>query len=220
MSKPYELLRQGYNAFIREWLPKKIGSYNGVAVRRPKLLDSTDVFPEYETTLVSHIRRHLPNSSTTTIVGGGLGVSSVVAVRSGSQSVNTYEASSDRLETIQQTVCLNKISSEVTLHHAIVESGILIEGSSVGADRIKANDLPDSDVLILDCEGAEEEILTNICNNPNTVIVECHPMFDVNPTDIIELLEEKGYTVIDREDEKVNRGKITILTANIHNDIN
>ncbi|QUO46921.1 FkbM family methyltransferase [Halorubrum ruber] len=213
MNRIRELLRHIYNISIREWLPKKIGSYNGVAVRRPRLLDSTDVFPEYETTLVSHIRRHLPNNSTTTIVGGGLGVSSVVAVQSGSQSVNTYEASLDRLDIIQETAKLNKMSSKITLHHAIVESGILIEGSSTGADRIKADALPESDVLILDCEGAEEEILANIDRNPDMIIVECHPMFDVNPREIVELLEDKGYTVIDREDEKVNRGKITIVTA-------
>lgn len=162
----YTGVKHIYNLAIRKHLKKKIASYNGVAVRRPRLLDKTDVYPRYEEILISHIRQYLQNDSKAVVVGGGLGVSSVVAVCSGADEVDTYEASSDRIETIQETLDLNKVSETVSLHHAIVESEIKIEGDIGSARQIDTVDLPSCDILILDCEGAERDILEKLTESP------------------------------------------------------
>lgn len=40
-------------------------------------------------------------------------------------------------------------------------------------------------------------------------------MFDIEPDEIVELLETMGYDIIDREIEQVNKGEVTIVSAEI-----
>lgn len=207
------IVKKIYNMTLRPYLPKKLAAYNGVIVRRPRLLDQTDVYKDYEQTLLSHIQQYVPRGSVVVIVGGGLGVSSVYAVRSGARKVQTYEASSERASIIRETVDLNKVTNKVEVDHAVVEMTEYVEGSVGDADGVQAKDLPSCDVLVLDCEGVELEILKELSQYPKKVIVECHPMFDVEVEQMVEVLQEYDYEIQDQEAESVTKGQITILTA-------
>jgi hypothetical protein len=58
--------------------------------------------------------------------------------------------------------------------------------------------LPQCDVLQLDCEGAEAEILRELTIQPRVVLVETHGLYGA-PTDLIaSLLKKRGYVVSDR----------------------
>lgn len=206
------LVKPVYNALLRPLLPKKVAVYNTVAVRRPKLLDMTDEYPEYEAALLRQIGEHVSEGDRVIIVGGGLGVSSVCAARQGA-SVETYEASNERTEMIAETVRLNGVEDSVSCVHALVEAGVSVEGSPAAAERLEAADLPACETLVLDCEGAEVQILDGMEIDPATVIVEAHPMFGT-PREAVEgALEDRGYEVVESADEETDRGAVTVMTA-------
>ena len=206
------LVKPAYNAVLRPLLPKKVAVYNTVAVRRPKLLDMTDEYPEYEAALLRQIEKHVSEGDRVVIVGGGLGVSSVWAARQGA-SVETYEASDERAEMIAETVRLNGVEDSVSCVHALVEAGVSVEGSPSAAERLEATDLTACETLVLDCEGAEVQILDEMNMEPSTVIVEAHPMFGSPRKAVEEALEDHGYEVIEAADEETDRGVVTVMTA-------
>jgi hypothetical protein len=59
--------------------------------------------------------------------------------------------------------------------------------------------LPECDVLVLDCEGAEVDILTQMDIWSDVVIVETHGIFDAPAKKIREILVEKGYKVLSKD---------------------
>ncbi|MDX1746311.1 MAG: hypothetical protein R3324_10265, partial [Halobacteriales archaeon] len=163
-----------YNSLLRPHLPRKIAVYNGVPVRNVKLLDTTDEFPDYEAPLVEAIRRRVRPGDAVTIVGGGLGVGSVVAARAAGidGTVQTFEASESGCRLIRETLVLNRATDLVDLTHAIVGDAVDVHGPIDGAIELAPEDLPEGDVLVLDCEGAELGIMTGRDLSERVVVVE------------------------------------------------
>lgn len=215
------LLRGIYNSTIRKHLPYKLGILNGVAVKHKfKLLDLSNCSDEYEASLCESIKNCVCSGDTVVIVGGGLGVSSVVAANHvGTDGVvHTFEASDLQYNRINTTVSLNKVGDRVNLNHSYVskvkEKSVKKYGSSGGATFVPATDLPKCDVLELDCEGVEKNILKNMTIRPESIVVETHGYIGSKKSDVKKILNELEYEIIQEKVENKNKG-IYVLTARI-----
>lgn len=220
--KPEEdenLVQKIYNNLFRPYLPNKISVHNSVPVKDySKLFDFSDEFPEYEDALISAIREQINQRDSIVLVGGGWGVSTVAAVEATGRtgSVETYEGSAKQYEVIQNTIRLNKVEKFVDVNHSIVGSYLEHSSESYGdsgkADVVNPSALSECDVLVLDCEGAEIEILRNLSHLPRIIIVETHGFLQSPEEEIREILTNKGYEVINRGVEIESKG-VYVLTA-------
>jgi tRNA A58 N-methylase Trm61 len=208
-----------YNKFFRPHLPNKISVHNGVAVEDViRLFDITDRFPEHEAALVSAIRERTKQGDDVTLVGGGIGVSTVAAAEATGRegTITMYEASSTQYDVVKNTVELNKVEDIVNPKHAVVgslsEYSLEAYGGAGDADLVDSTSLPACDVLVLDCEGAEVEILRHLEDTPRAIIVETHGFLDAPEELIRDILDEMGYEVVDRGVELQTKD-IFVLTA-------
>ena len=158
---------------------------------------NTDI-PGYEEALVGGIHERVSEGDDVTIVGGGWGVSTVVTAKcvGAEGSVTTYEASPTAVANVRETIRMNHVFGNTDVRHAIVAEGISIRGD-VGVEEantiVSPTELPDCDVLVLDCEGAEVPILSKMVIEPETIIVETHGMFGASVSKIRAIIESRGY---------------------------
>jgi hypothetical protein len=191
-------------------------------MHRFKLLDLSNHFEEYEAGLCRSIRNYVSSGDTVVIVGGGLGVSSIVAANyvGADGVVHTYEASYAQYNKINATISLNKVSDRINLKHSYVsevnKASVKKYGSSGNATFVPAKDLPNCNVLELDCEGAEINILENMTIRPEIIVVETHGYLGSTKPDIKEVLNGLEYEIVEEEAENKDDG-IYILTAKISN---
>jgi hypothetical protein len=108
-----------------------------------------------------------------TIVGGGYGVSTVVAARH-AEAVTVYEGGAEWAMKVDQTASTNEVSDRVIVRNEVVGEANDVYGETMG-NVIPPEQLPECDVLELDCEGAEEEIINDMGLSPRVIIVEMHP---------------------------------------------
>lgn len=198
-------VRFGYDRLVRPLLPKRVVSYNGVSVRASRLGDSiipwqTRDLPEYESALVKGIRQYVEAGDTVVVVGGGWGVSTVVAARQTGDDgqVITFEGGAETVEKVNDTVQLNEVEQRVSIRHEVVAKAISIRGDSGEARVVPPTELPDCDVLVLDCEGAEIDILTEMEIRPRTVLVETHGIFDAPESEVRDTLDRAEYETVER----------------------
>jgi hypothetical protein len=202
-----------YSATLRPVLPKqtRVYEYNGIKV--PADTPILDPFipphshgrwlqdrPEHEQTEIKQLREHCTPGDDVVIVGGGYGISAVVAAKAvgESGSVMIYEANSDLVDQINNIVEYNGVEKIVTCCHAIVGELVSLEwaeGSQTGAETIKPEDLPLGDIYELDCEGAEKEILSKMSSRPETLVVETHAIYEVPKEVTIPIMKNKGYNI-------------------------
>ncbi|MFB6177608.1 MAG: hypothetical protein ABEI99_10770 [Halobaculum sp.] len=204
-----------YHRTIRPLLPGKISVHNGIPTRGAvKLFDWTDEFPEYEAALLSSIRRVTTTGQQVTVVGGGIGISTVVAAANTvlSDTVTTYEGNPGQVSRVRETVRLNRVTDQCTVEHAVVGENVGVYGSAGDAPVVPPSALPDTDLLILDCEGAETTIIEGLDVLPEVIIVETHGFLGVPEPDVRAVLDTKGYTVRQRRPEDESSG-VVILTA-------
>jgi precorrin-6B methylase 2 len=188
---------------------RRIGIYNGVAVRSIPLLADRDMF-EHEEQLMESIRNYLTSGENVVLIGAGTGASSVCAARQvGSDGmVSAYEASKNAVSTCKETYQLNKVEHIANCKHAVVETEIHVAGSSSNAEQLSATDLPNCDALVMDCEGAEKDILKNMSQHPNKIIVETHSHFNSSTNDIKKTLSN-NYNLVNESERSEN---IDVLT--------
>lgn len=186
-----------YDRLLRERLPRKLAVCNGVTARAARLLDATDVIPDYEAALVDGIRRCVRRGDDVVVVGGGYGVSSVVAAdHVGPEgSVITYEGAAEHVDLVVETCSLNGVSDCVTVEHAVVGSDPNLYTRSGGARSVPPAELRACDVLVLDCEGAETEILADVRPLPRSIVVETHGQFDAPPARVRAVLTDRGLSM-------------------------
>lgn len=192
------MIKTTYNTLIRQRLPRKIGVFNGVAVRWPRLLDRTDTIPKWKEGTIRSVRDIVQRGDDVVDVGSGFGVAAVWAARiAGNEgNVNTYEASFERYQVTKETIRLNGVQESVIPHHTVVGDNLEIFGKMGSPEEISPTDLPECDVLITDCEGAELRILKDISIiNPDRVVIETHG-FAGSPTNkVIKKLQEHDYKI-------------------------
>jgi hypothetical protein len=216
-------VRKVYNSTIRRYLPYKFGVLNGVAVEHKfRILDFSNNFGGYEEEICRSIRDNVNSGDSVVIVGGGLGVSSVVAANLVGKNgvIHTFEASDTQYNKIKRTIEINKASDRIELKHSFVsdvnEASVKKYGPSEDATFVAPEDLPHCDVLELDCEGAETNILENMVVRPNTIIVETHGHLGAQNSDVKRILRKIGYEIIQDEVENKSKG-IHVLTAKVEN---
>lgn len=190
-------VRRAYNRTVREHLPRKLGLYNGVVSRAPRLLDATDHLPGYKAELVRAIRESVGDGDSVVVVGGGKGVAPVVAAEEAGDGGNvvTYEAGRDGVAVVREAIRLNGVTGRV--EHAVVATPGVVRGES-SARRVAVADLPAHDVLVLDCDGAELAILRALAerdDRPRRVVVETHGELGCSTEEVRAALTDVGYAV-------------------------
>lgn len=224
---PVQVVRKGvpfvYEEFIRPHLPKleRTVRFNGIEAQTGDVCladrfvpwfetpwyNSSD--PAYEQPLIDALRSNLMAGDSVVIIGGGWGVTATVAasIVGESGSVVVYEGAADRISDIKGTLEYNGVSEQVTVHHAIVGEPVTLTGAPKNADHVGPDDLPDCDLLEMDCEGSEVDILPNLDIRPETLIVETHR----NEPTVKDHLNSLGYELVNRGVELP--GEIFVLTA-------
>jgi tRNA A58 N-methylase Trm61 len=183
-----------YDRTLRPFLPHKIASYGGVPVKQPRLLDNFDRRP-FKPIIQQHIRRHVIEDDRVVDIGSGHGVFAAIAARQGAFVIG-YEAADKMVERAKQTAELSYVDDNVEIRHCLVAEAHNIYGKSSDTNRIQPADLPECDVLIMDCEGAEVEVLREIDIRPRVIIVESHPSFEASSHKIRKLIGDIGYDVV------------------------
>ncbi|GLK72504.1 hypothetical protein KHC23_15930 [Ancylobacter dichloromethanicus] len=202
-------LREVYARTLRPLLPRsRPVVYSGVTVAlyrhvgddfAGRMLGSfgIDDVPRYEETLLIALRAHVRPGDTIVIVGGGAGITAVVAGRLVGESgrVICFEGSKRQVDLIRGTIAINGLADRVTIRHAIVGPAIGVYGEAGAAASLSAADIPPCDVLELDCEGSEIDILQNLAFSPRIMLVETHGMYGASSELCEQLLEARGYRV-------------------------
>lgn len=203
-----ETIRSVYDRTIREYLPRKIAVCNTVPARHPRLFDSTDRFPLYENDICSALREHVSPSDSVVVIGGGIGVTPVVAARHGNDVV-TYEAARERYSLLRETVIMN--GESVDCRNAVVGKAVNVRGRTAPV-TIDPSDLPVCDVLEIDAEGTELGILENMDIRPRAIIVETHPQYGCPNESVRDILDDIGYHIVD--DVAIDRETgMSVMTA-------
>jgi hypothetical protein len=187
-----------YRKYVRHRLPRRRTVLNGVVTKAARLLDPESRSPDHKRQHVGLIKQHVQEGDEVVEVGSGYGVCTIWAARQGA-SVTGYEGSSEMVEVVRDAVVVNSeihdidFSERIDVRHALVGEGIDVWGSTAEAAVVHPSDLPSCDVLILDCEGAETDIVPAVVGNPSRAIVEVHPQFDADTETIRETFASAGY---------------------------
>ena len=210
-SFPVRALAYAYRRYVRPVLPRRgpvlhagypstldYRLFDRALPAKFRPADIVDV-PDYEEQLVKALHRVAKPGSRIVVVGGGWGTTAVVAAKLAGPTghVTCFEASAEQLPLIRETLRRNDVT--IDLRHAAVGEAIGVYGSkeAVSDTMIAPRDLPECDVLELDCEGAERVILEQMTIRPAAIAVETHGVFGAPTTAIRETLERIGYDVVD-----------------------
>lgn len=210
-----------YRKTLRNVLPTT-GYYTraGIPYRARKPLDkyvpSIDYksYPDHEYALVQELRTHVSQGDTVVVIGAGSGTTSIIAANQAAPSgkVIGYEGVRHRVDEARRAVAFNDVQDICEIHHGVVGPAVHLPSlreDEPQAKQVLPEDIPDCDVMELDCEGAEKEILESLENKPQIIIVETHPEFDTGPDEIRRILEEQGYKISNR----IDRASVPVLTA-------
>ncbi|MCO8266124.1 FkbM family methyltransferase [Haloferax prahovense] len=198
-----------YNNTIREALPRKVSEFSGVKVKKERLFDLRADRPNYKPRQVSALTERVGETDSVGIIGGGWGVSAVIAAEHG-ERVTVYEASDEQVEHVKTTLALNGADTNTDVVHGLVAEGRNVYGDSSAA-VVSPGDLPAFDVLEMDCEGAEVPILRGLTCRPRVLIVETHPKFDAPDETVCELVESLGYDIASvRPKKEASEGSVVV----------
>jgi hypothetical protein len=202
-----------YRRTVRRILPTIAEvKYSGVPISRERKFGDAKLpnflipYPledidNYEQTLILALQSEILPGDKVTIVGGGEGVTAVIAAKAVGEtgSVVCFEGSNWGVRKIKATASRNNVSKRLSVEHAVVGKAINVYG---GADSrsvrtVRPEDLPECDILELDCEGAEITILRNMIIRPRIIAVETHGVYGAPTQMVKELLEGLDYEVRD-----------------------
>ena len=182
----YRGIQLAYNALLRNRLPRTWQVADDIAVRTGRLLDQTQNV-EMEAPIRESVSNVVSSGDTVVIVGGGWGTSTVAASRAAGQggSVIVYEAVSERITDIEETLSHNYTAAPVELVHAAVGPVSPESCEMFGApdgSSVTPGELPDADVVVLDCEGAEDHIVPTL--ETDEIVVETHEWGELDPESV------------------------------------
>lgn len=192
--------------WVRPLLPSEPVVYGGIPIGRrrhwgdrrvppswvPKDLDD---IPTYEATLAASLRRHVRPGDSVVVVGGGAGVTAVVAAQAAGPTgrVVCYEAGAELVKLVRATAACNGLATRLRVEHAVVARAVDVWGSVPQGPVVSPESLPACDVLELDCEGAEIDILSALSIRPRALLVETHGLFGAPTEHVLSLLDGLGY---------------------------
>lgn len=172
--------------------------------------------PNYENALVDGLGRCVRPNDRIVIIGGGLGVTAIIAARLAAPYGNVicFEGGRDQVARIKRNAIFNKVNDRLNVYHAFVGPHDHVYSDISEATNIPIAELPDCDVLELDCEGAEIEILSSMTIRPRAILVESHGFYGAPSHTVSSLLNEMGYNV-----ENLGVAEIDVEGFCIENDI-
>lgn len=187
-----------YDNTVRPYLPRRLSIYNGIAVpSKYKLLDFEyqPSIKSYERPLCEGIRAMAQKNDSVTIIGGGKGVSGLIAAEHTypDGEVTIIEASEEQCEEIRSTASYYPTGNRIAVSHASVGEINNLYGKLGDPESIPPEKLPRSDILIIDAEGAESDILPNLNYSPRVLIVETHGCFNSPTHSVHRELKKQGY---------------------------
>jgi hypothetical protein len=198
-----------YRRGVRPLLPTRPVRYADVPIARdrrlgdlrvpptwvPGELDDLQDLPGYEETLLGALRRHVRAGDRVVVVGGGVGVTTIVAAqRAGSRGqVLCYEGGEEHVDMVHRTAQRNGVAERITVRHAVVARAIDVWGRTPDDMVVTPQALPACDVLELDCEGAEVDILRAMTIRPRVILTETHGIFGAPTEQVLALLDGLGY---------------------------
>lgn len=179
--------------------------YNGVDAQVPWVLDTTGDRPDYEAALIESIEARVADGDRVTLVGAGLGVSSVWASQTAGAAgdVRAFEASNRMASCAEATIINNRTPAPVEIERAVVGPAVDVRHRPVKR-KLAPADLPAADVLVSDCEGAEAEIVPEFlsAHAPRAAVVEVHEgvSLDASPHgySVETRLDGPGETVVEQ----------------------
>lgn len=180
-------------------LPDRFGVYNGVAVKDVPFFTNADYVPEKKRLLWTATRETMQAGDMITFVGGGKGIVPVKAARR-DVSVMVIEGARELALQLEQTAGYNDVDIDVV--HGVVGSVDNVWGDSSDAREIAPRDIR-GDVVVLDCEGAERDILPL---PDQRVVLETHPMHGVSESEARELLRGR----IENYGRNTHGGKVLV----------
>lgn len=191
------MIQAVYNRAVRPLIRshpygRKYRTLAGVPVRDAALTDLTDTVPDYKRGFVRLIREHVESGDHVVEIGGGSGVLTTIAAWRGA-GIDTYEPAREMVRTIDETVSNAGVIDRVRIHHAEVGDVLVPYGDINEADQVAVHDLPECDVLMMDCEGAELSILKKLTIRPATILVETHPEWGSTVETLGKRVGSKGY---------------------------
>lgn len=163
---------------IQTFTRDRVGVYNGVAVRDVPWYSWNDYRPVHKQRLWEATRRHVSTDDRVVFVGGGKGVVPIKTAQFGAD-VLVIEAAAEMVAHLRETATLNQ--QEIGLIHGLVEAGHDVYGDASQARQMSTADLS-GDMLVLDCEGAERDILP--APQFETVVVETHPQHGADTLEV------------------------------------
>jgi hypothetical protein len=222
----WRLFSYFYKNFVRAVLPK--GSpilYSGVPIGHrkvgdqllPRLYNPPDVSdaPAYEQALVTALKAHVRRGDEVVVVGGGLGITCVVAAQTTETGhVECFEGDLQGVDAVRRVALLNGVAERVTARHAVVGEAIAVYGDAVATTTVHPTELPYCDFLELDCEGSEIGILRDMTIRPRAIAVETHGFLGAPTAAVRQMLESSGYSVKD-----LGWAEPRFLSACVNNDI-
>lgn len=195
------LVRPLYN-HVREYLPPTIVVCNGVPVRQGRLFDQTDVRCDFKPIAMRTLRERVTEDDHVLVIGGGYGAGAVVAARrvlTGSGTVTVYEASAEHCDHVRETARMNRVPDQIDVEHVLVGDAVEVWGDTDEVTVRPPDELPETDVLYIDVEGAETSILDGMTVRPRLLIVEYHPEKGITRDDVTEAMREFGYRISPEE---------------------
>jgi hypothetical protein len=224
-----------YRRTIRRLLPTIAEvKYGGISISRERKFGDAALpdfliphpledIADYEQTLIDVLRSQVRIGDRVIIVGGGEGVTAVVAAEAVGEtgSVVCFEGNSWNVRKVKAAAARNKMSNRLKVEHAVVGEAIAVYGmpEQHSTHVVSPAELPECDVLELDCEGAELLILRDLQIRPRVIAVETHGVYGAPSRMVKELLEKLAYTVEDwglaepRVSEECESGDIRILVG-------
>jgi hypothetical protein len=190
-----------------DWLSPQAASWNNAHNR-----------PEYESACARAIRQYVSEEDCIGIIGGGWGVTAVLAASQGT-TVTVYEPGDMWRERVEKTININDVAESVTIQ-AVAVSHVEAPNEGVNySESLSPADLPEFDFLEIDAEGAELDILSELEIRPGVITVETHGIFGCPPKQVREAITDLGYTVVDEsvadsgEEEVCQEDGVKVLTA-------
>ncbi|WP_192812429.1 FkbM family methyltransferase [Halorubrum sp. T3] len=156
----------------------------------------TEDYPMYEQTEVEALQSYVTEGDDVVVIGGGFGVTAVVASRVTGGTVTVFEPDANRFEILRRVVEANDNRSKINLNHAIVSqvnSSVVESKAEPDPEFVSPEELPDADVFEIDCEGAETTILKQMKARPSVILVETHNNHD----EVAQILRDIGYNIVD-----------------------
>jgi hypothetical protein len=221
-SVPSFCVNEIYRERIRPHQPiRRYTVWNGVkmspkrsAVRKFDLLLPSSLrdedYAKSENGEVAFHKEYTRSGDNVNIIGGGRGVTTVHAawMVEPDGRVTVFEGSAEMVDIVKDTVRINGVSDLCNIRHSLVGPGLNVYTSGkLDVEAIHPGELPECDVLEMDCEGAELDLLREMVLRPDVLIIEVHPRrHSVGSVDymaeLTERLENKDFTIEGRRDNE------------------